>query len=116
VGKPELWRDAVRMLRRGGKVNFFGGCPSGTDVNLPTELLHYSGLTCLASFHHTPATNREALNVIASGHVRARDFVGSHEPLSAVPNVLRRLAEENGVLKTAILPGEPAGHSKGKSS
>ena len=104
VGKPELWATAARMLRRGGKVNFFGGCPRGADVNLPTELLHYSGLTCLASFHHTPETNRDALSAIASGHVTARDFVGGEEPLSAVPDVLRRLSHENGVLKTAILP------------
>ncbi len=104
VGKPEIWAAAARMLRRGGKVNFFGGCPRGTDVCLPTELLHYSGLTCLASFHHTPETNREALSVIAAGHVSARDFVGDEEPLSAVPEVLRRLSHENGVLKTAILP------------
>ncbi len=104
VGKPELWSAAARMLRRGGKVNFFGGCPRGAEVNLPTELLHYSGLTCLASFHHTPETNRDALAVIAAGHVAARDFVGGEEPLSAVPEVLRRLSRENGVLKTAILP------------
>jgi L-iditol 2-dehydrogenase len=104
VGKPELWAAAARMLRRGGKVNFFGGCPRGADVSLPTELLHYSGLTCLASFHHTPETNRDALSAIAAGHVVARDFVGGEEPLSAVPDVLRRLSRENGVLKTAILP------------
>jgi L-iditol 2-dehydrogenase len=104
VGKPELWSAAVRMLRRGGKANFFGGCPAGTDVTLSTELLHYSGLTCLASFHHTPETNREALNVISAGHVTACDFVGGEEPLSAVPDVLRRLAHKNGVLKTAIVP------------
>ena len=104
VGKPDVWTTAVRMLRRGGKVNFFGGCPSGTEVALPTELLHYSELTCLASFHHTPASNREALDAIASGHVTARDFVGDEEPLREVPAVLRRLSRENGVLKTAILP------------
>lgn len=104
VGKPELWTAAVRMLRRGGKVNFFGGCPKGAEVSLPAELLHYSGLTCLASFHHTPAANREALAIISAGHVAARDFVGAEEPLSAVPDVLRRLSRENGSLKTAILP------------
>src|SRR5205823_793747 len=28
VGKPETWRWAVDMVRRGGTVNFFGGCPN----------------------------------------------------------------------------------------
>jgi L-iditol 2-dehydrogenase len=104
VGKPELWQAAVRMLRRGGTVNFFGGCPSSTEVGLPTELLHYSELRCLASFHHTPASNLEALAAISAGHVTARDFVGREEPLSELPSVLHRLMQQNGVLKTAILP------------
>ena len=28
VGKPEVWEAAVRLVRKGGTVNFFGGCPS----------------------------------------------------------------------------------------
>lgn len=104
VGKPELWRAAAVMVRRGGTVNFFGGCPSGTEVSLPTELLHYSALRCIASFHHTPETNRAALNVIIEGHVRARDFVGDEQRLSSVPGVLAALARQNAGLKTAIVP------------
>jgi L-iditol 2-dehydrogenase len=104
VGKPELWRAAAQMLRRGGTVNFFGGCPRGSEVSLPTELLHYSGLRTIASFHHTPATNRAALDHIIAGDVRARDFVGDERPLAALPDVLAALAKRNGVLKTAIVP------------
>ena len=29
VGVPEVWQLAIGLLRRGGVVNFFGGCPSG---------------------------------------------------------------------------------------
>jgi L-iditol 2-dehydrogenase len=104
VGKPELWAAAVRMLRRGGKANFFGGCPNGAEVKLPTELLHYSSLSCLASFHHTPQSNMEALAAIAAGQIKASDLISSEEPLSSVPAVLARLAHQNGVLKTAIIP------------
>ena len=52
VGIPELWELATRLLRRGGVVNFFGGCAMGTRVNIDTNLLHYSELTLKASFHH----------------------------------------------------------------
>ncbi|MGH9666624.1 MAG: alcohol dehydrogenase catalytic domain-containing protein, partial [Bryobacteraceae bacterium] len=55
VGRPEAWEMAVRMLRRGGTVNFFGGCPSDSRIALDTSLLHYSEISCKASFHHTPA-------------------------------------------------------------
>ena len=88
VGKPETWNWSVEMLRRGGTVNFFGGPPSGTRVELDTNLLHYSEITCKASFHHTPATMREALDIIASGGIPARDFVEAEEPLENLSSVL----------------------------
>src|SRR5882724_3254854 len=66
VGKPETWETAVRLVRKGGTVNFFGGCPSGTTVSFDTALIHYSNLTLLASFHHTPRTIRRALEFIES--------------------------------------------------
>jgi len=104
VGKPETWDASIRMLRRGGTVNFFGGPPSGTTVSLDTNLLHYSELTCKASFHHTPDHIRRAFEIICQGHVTARDFVNREEPLRCVPQVLARLAAQNGALKTAIVP------------
>ncbi len=104
VGKPEMWQAAVDMLRRGGTVNFFGGCPSDTKVCLDTNLLHYSEITCKASFHHTPDAIRRAFEIICQGHVNSRDFVNATEPLANLPDVLHRLSLQNGSLKTAILP------------
>src|SRR5258708_15837929 len=72
VGLPELWQLAARLLRRGGVVNFFGGCATGTEVNLDTQLLPSSQITCKASFHHTPALIRKALDVIHRGYVTAQ--------------------------------------------
>ena len=104
VGKPETWDASVRMLRRGGTVNFFGGPPSGTTVALDTNLLHYSELTCKASFHHTPDHIRRAFEIICQGHITAGDFVNREATLTAVPDVLAELAIQNGALKTVILP------------
>jgi L-iditol 2-dehydrogenase len=104
VGLPQTWQWSVEMLRKGGIVNFFGGPPSGTRVELDTNLLHYSEITCKASFHHTPATFRKALDVIESGGVTAKHFVQAEEPLAQLPAVLTRLLEGSGPLKTAIIP------------
>ncbi len=78
------------MLRRGGMVNFFGGPPSGTRVELDTNLLHYSEITCKASFHHTPKAFREALDIIESGGVTCADFVQAEESLESLPRVMFR--------------------------
>jgi L-iditol 2-dehydrogenase len=104
VGKPETWQEAVRMVRRGGTVNFFGGCPSESRVALDTQLLHYSEITCKASFHHTPLHMRKALDSICRGDVTAADFVNREEPLTNLLEVMRHLMSHNGHLKTAIIP------------
>jgi L-iditol 2-dehydrogenase len=104
VGKPQTWQWAVNMVRRGGTVNFFGGCPNESKVNLDTALLHYSEITCKASFHHTPAYIRKALELVCAGHITASVFVNREEPLANLLEVMRHLMSHNGHLKTAILP------------
>ena len=104
VGHPAAWQTAVRMLRRGGTVNFFGGCPTDTKVNLDTNLLHYSELTCKASFHHTPKHIQRALELVTSGEIAANDFINRTEPLSNLLEVMRHLMSHNGHMKTAIIP------------
>lgn len=104
VGNPETWHWAVDMVRRGGTVNFFGGCPNNSKVSLDTSLLHYSEITCKASFHHTPAHIRKALDIVSNGDITAQDFVNREEPLTNLLEVMRHLMSHNGHLKTAIIP------------
>src|SRR3989440_5428031 len=102
VGKPETWEAAVHLVRKGGVVNFFGGCPSGTVVSLDTASIHYSGLTLLASFHHTPRTVRRALELIETGVIKAGDFVDGECPLSRLPELFQSMAAGNRAVKTLI--------------
>jgi L-iditol 2-dehydrogenase len=104
VGTPVTWEMAAHMLRRGGTVNFFGGCPSDARVTLETSLLHYSEITCKASFHHTPGHIQRALQIISDGSVTAQDFVKGQEPLKNMLEVMRYLMSHNGHMKTAIIP------------
>ena len=102
VGKPEVWEAAVKLVRKGGTVNFFGGCPAGTSVSLDTGLIHYSNLTLRASFHHTPRTIRRALAFIESGVIRAADFVDGECALSELPSLFARMTAGNRVVKTLV--------------
>ncbi len=105
VGHPQSWELATKLARKGGIINFFGGCPSGTKVALDTALLHYSEITCKASFHHTPGHIRRSLDLVAEGKVTAAHVVNDEEPLSELPRILHDLAHHpNGHIKTAIIP------------
>jgi L-iditol 2-dehydrogenase len=102
VGRAETWEAAVHLARKGGAVNFFGGCPSGATITLDTTLIHYSNLTLLASFHHTPRTIRRALEFIEAGVVHSDDFVDGECPLSRLPELFKSMAAGNHAVKTLI--------------
>jgi len=105
VGRSEAWEWAIDMVRKGGTVNFFGGCASGTKVQLDTNRLHYSEITLKATFHHTPETVRRALGLISEKKIRSTDYITGEAPLSRLTQVLRHMLNRNGDIKTAIIPG-----------
>jgi L-iditol 2-dehydrogenase len=94
---------AVRAVRKGGTVNLFGGCPADTRLSVDAARLHYEEVTVLATFHHTPASVREALCLIVEGRIDPEQFISGEEPLERLPGVLRRMAQGAEGLKTAIL-------------
>ena len=105
VGRPMAWEWAIDMVRKGGTVNFFGGCASGTKVSLDTNRLHYSEITLKATFHHTPETVRKAFALIAEKKIRGADYITGEAPLSRLQQVLSHMLNRNGDIKTAIIPG-----------
>ena len=105
VGRPQAWEWAIDMVRKGGTVNFFGGCASGTKVQLDTNRLHYSELTLKATFHHTPETVRKAFALITEKKVRSTYYITGEAPLSRLQQVLHHMLNRNGDIKTAIIPG-----------
>jgi L-iditol 2-dehydrogenase len=104
VGSKETWQQAMGMVRRGGTINLFGGCPSGTHIPLDSTLIHYSEITIKANFHHTPRHIREALDSIHRGRIKPQKLITGEEHLAALGSVLERLLNRNGDLKIAIIP------------
>jgi L-iditol 2-dehydrogenase len=104
VGTPQTWEWAVQMVRRGGTVNLFGGCPRGSHVQFDPSVLHYSEITIRSTFHHTPQFIRKALEAVARGDIRASDFVTGEIPLDELPHFFKKLKHRNGELKMAVIP------------
>jgi L-iditol 2-dehydrogenase len=106
VGRPETWVWGTEMVRKGGTVNFFGGCAKGARVELDTNRLHYSEVTLKATFHHTPDAVRKAFALIAEKKIRPSDYITGEAPLSRLQEVLEHMMSRNGDIKTAIIPGQ----------
>jgi L-iditol 2-dehydrogenase len=104
VGTPETWQEAVELVRKGGTVNFFGGCAANTHVTLDTNRIHYSDITLRATFHHTPALCRKALALIAGGRFQAGAFITGRAHLYELNRVFEKLMNRSTEIKTAIVP------------
>jgi L-iditol 2-dehydrogenase len=107
VATPATWEWAVDLVRKGGVVNFFGGPPSGTKVQLDTNRLHYGDITLKASFHHTPATCRTAFALVTSGRFKCAEYITGRVALDAVPAVFAAMTNRSGStqdIKTAVFP------------
>ncbi len=104
VGRPQAWEQAVSLVRPGGRVLLFGGCPADTEVTLDTRRVHYDELSILSVFHHTPEAIRQSLNLLTLGVVKPDLLITRQAPLDDLPEILRKMLTDQDAVKTAILP------------
>jgi len=103
VGKPETWQMAVNMVRKGGRVCFFGGCKVGTSAEVDTHRLHYQELKLFGVFHHRPQDVKHAVALLASGQVRKDLFIRQEVSLEGLIPYFQANAESNNLKAEIIL-------------
>ncbi len=104
TGLPATWEQALRMVRKGGTVLEFGGCPPGTEIKVNTELLHYGEVTVLGAFHTTPNHFKKALNLIAAGTVKVKPLITQRIKLNEIKEALEILTTSKSELKITVYP------------
>jgi L-iditol 2-dehydrogenase len=104
IGLPAAWEQALKLVRKGGTVLEFGGCPPGTEIKLDTELLHYGEVTVLGTFHATPLHFREALSLISSRTLDVRPLVTRRMRLEDIKEAFEILSTSKTEIKIAINP------------
>jgi L-iditol 2-dehydrogenase len=101
VGLPETWEKAVALVRKGGTVNLFGGCPGDTTVTLPTRRLHYEEIRLVSSFHHTSAHVKQALDLLADGEIDPAPLITDRQPMARFETALQQV-EAGRAMKIAL--------------
>jgi len=104
IGLPATWEQALKMVRKGGTVLEFGGCPPETEIRVSTEQLHYGETTILGAFHTTPAHFRKALNLIASGTINVKPLITRKMKLDQIKEAFETLTTSKTDIKIAVLP------------
>jgi len=97
TGFPKVWEMTILMARKGGTVNLFGGCASGTTITIDTQLLHYSELTIKGIYHHTPYYVRKAFKLIEKGLFDTSKFITSDMPLERLVDALELMGQQKGI-------------------
>jgi L-iditol 2-dehydrogenase len=103
TGRPEVWKQAMEAVGRGGCVVFFGGCAPGTAVSVDTRRAHYEELSLLGAFHHTPGLIRRAVELLEANTVEPEALITHRRDLGGVREALELMATGD-ALKVLIEP------------
>ena len=107
AGSRAAWEQAVALVRRGGRVLWFGGLPAGTLVEVDAVRVHYGEITLLNTHGGTAADSRAAFDLLVNGAVDASALISGRVPLEQVEAALRQMIAGQAV-KLAVLPDPPA--------
>jgi L-iditol 2-dehydrogenase len=93
--------QAVQMAARQGRISFFGGLPKDRPtITLDSNLVHYRELTIVGANGSSPAHNREALDLIASGAVPVADLITHTLPIERALDAFEIVARGEGIKVT----------------
>ena len=96
--------QALSMAARRGRISFFGGLPKDDPfIACDSNLVHYRELTIVGANGSSPAHNASALELIATGRVRADDLITHRLPLESALDAIEIVGRGEAV-KVTIEP------------
>jgi L-iditol 2-dehydrogenase len=103
AGTAETWLQAIEMVRKGGRVLWFGGLPGGTSMTIDAHKIHYGELTLLGTHGGTPLDALRAFELLTSGVINSAALISDEVGLNQVQDALDRMSRGE-VIKVAIDP------------
>jgi L-iditol 2-dehydrogenase len=103
TGTKAVWEATPRMVRKGGTVLLFGGCPPDTSACFDTARLHYDEISLVGAFHFTPRDVKDAFELLQKGRLDVGPLISGEYPLDELPAAFEALMSGQGI-KYAIIP------------
>ena len=103
IGLPQLVNDALRLTRKGGRVNVFAGLAGKGWAEVEANLIHYKELEVTGASDSKRRDYEVALRLIESDRIDAISMVTHRFPLRSVGEALDTAASGEG-LKVAVMP------------
>lgn len=103
IGVPTLVNDALRLTRKGGRVNVFAGLAGEGWAEVEANLIHYNELIVTGASDSRRSDYEMALRLIESGRVVVEPMVTHRFPLSEALEAIDKSASGEGI-KVAVMP------------
>ena len=104
AGSSEAWESAVQMARKGGRVLWFGGLPTGTILQIDPGRVHYGEMSLLGVHGGTLSDAQEAYRLLVSGDIDPSLLISGTCPLDKIEEAFQRMIDGSAI-KMAIIPG-----------
>ena len=93
--------DGLRMAARRGRVSFFGGLPKDKPaITVDANIVHYREVGIVGANGSSPAHNKQALELVASGAVPVADLITHRLPLERTVEAIHTVARGEAIKVT----------------
>jgi L-iditol 2-dehydrogenase len=103
AGVKDAWLTALQVARKGARVQWFGGLPGGTLIEVDSTRIHYDELTISGVYHLTPLSLERAFRLVSQGVVDAKALITHEVALENLEQGLKMMLEGESI-KVAVLP------------
>lgn len=95
----EAQEQSLDLIARQGRINFFGGLPSGKDViNLKSNIIHYKQITLTGTTGQSILQYRKSVEMIAAKNIDVKKLISGRFSLDEAEKAFERAVSED-VLK-----------------
>jgi L-iditol 2-dehydrogenase len=103
IGLPQLVNDALRLARKGGRVNVFAGLSGEGWAEVEANLIHYNELRVTGQTGTRRLEFEKALELIESGRVDTEKMVTHRFALHDAARAIETVSSGEGI-KVAVMP------------
>lgn len=104
VGSPVTQQQALSIAAKGGRINFFGGLPTGKEtVPLNTNLIHYKEIFVFGTSSQSNYDFRKTLELMSTGLLNVKRLITHRFSLYDVPKAFETASSKSG-LKVCVNP------------
>ena len=102
VGRPATYKQAIELVRRGGRVLAYGAAPPDATIDLRPFDVYAKELTIVGSYAGTYQTWPTAIDLIANGRINPSQIVDSVRPLADVARSIESMETDKSFVKIQI--------------